>query len=87
MILPMGRTVVSANASNILSDADINTALHRHRRGDWGEVGQSDWKTNDDAIKHGERVLLAYTSTDNEKFWIITERDRSYTTVLMPSDY
>ena len=86
-LLPLGRTVVTANARNILSDADITAALARHQRGDWGEVCTSDWKTNDDAIKNGERVLSVYNSTGGDKFWVITEHDRSYTTVLMPSDY
>jgi hypothetical protein len=85
--VPLGRTVVTANASNILSDTDIEEALARHKAGDWGEVCESDWKTNDDAIKQGFRVLSAYTSTADDKFWVITEADRSCTTVLMPDDY
>ena len=86
-LLPLGRMVVTANAGNILSDDDISAALERHKSGDWGEVCESDWKTNDNALKHGERILSQYTSSNDEKFWIITERDRSYTTVLMPEDY
>ena len=85
--LLLGRMVVTANASNILSDEDINEAIARHKSGDWGEVGDSEWKSNDDAVRIGERVLSVYTSSNDEKFWIITERDRSYTTVLMPDDY
>jgi hypothetical protein len=85
--VPLGRTVITANASNILSDTDIDAALARHQAGDWGEVCESDWKTNDDAIKNGFRILSAYTSTDDDKFWVITEADRSCTTVLMPDDY
>jgi hypothetical protein len=70
-----------------LTDEDVDIALARHQSGDWGEVCESDWKTNDDAIKNGFRVLSVYTGADDDKFWIITEADRSYTTVLMPSDY
>jgi len=85
--VPLGRTVATANARNTLTDTDINTALARHQSGDWGEVGKYDWKANDYALKHGERILSAYTNACNDKFWIITEADRSYTTVLLPEDY
>jgi len=85
--IPLGRMVVTANASSILTGSDINAAISRHRSGDWGEVSTSDWKANDGAVKHGERILSAYTSGGNDKFWIITEADRSSTTVLMPDDY
>lgn len=84
---PLGRIVVTSNVSNALADDDINTAIERHKSGDWGEVCEADWKTNNNAIKHGERVLSAYTSSIGYKFWIITEADRSYTTVLLPEDY
>lgn len=84
---PLGRTVVTANANSVLEAEDISAALDRHKSGDWGEVSESDWKANDDAIQSGERILSVYTSSDGDKFWIITEADRSCTTVLMPEDY
>jgi hypothetical protein len=86
-VLPLGRTVITANAQNILSTHDIHTALSRHQRGDWGETCPEDWKSNDWSLKNGERILSVYKSEEDEKFWIITERDRSATTVLMPEDY
>jgi len=79
--------VVTANASNILTDEDIDTALARHESGDWGNVTDSDRRANDAAVKNGERILSVYKSADGEKFWIITEWDRSATTVLLPDDY
>lgn len=85
--VPLGRMVVTANARNILTDEDINAAIDRHKSGDWGCIGEADWKANDNAIRSGERILSAYDSAAGEKFWIITEADRSYTTVLMPDDY
>jgi len=85
--LPLGRVVVTSNARDILSDFDINSAIIRHQCGDWGDVSEADRKANDSAIKNGDRVLSSYTSEAGDKFWIITECDRSYTTVLMPSDY
>jgi hypothetical protein len=85
--LALGRTVVSANIIGVVSDVDISAALARHQYGDWGEVCDSDRKLNDNAVKHGDRILSVYTSADGVKFWIITESDRSYTTVLLPEDY
>jgi len=84
---PLGQIVVTANAANIISENCIDSAIARHESGDWGEVGAQDWKANDNAVKHGERILSSYTCAGGEKFWIITEADRSYTTVLLPEDY
>ena len=87
ILISLGQVVITKNASKILSDTDVNTALARHVSGDWGELCDCDKKANDDALKYGGRVLSVYMSTDNHKFWVLTEADRSYTTVLMPSDY
>lgn len=70
-----------------LTNFDILSALGRHQAGDWGEVTESDSEENEFSLANGLRLLSAYTSTDGEKFWIITEADRSYTTVLLPGDY
>ena len=61
--------------------------LVSHAQGDWGDVCQEDKKANDQALKTGERLLSAYTLPDGEKIWIITEWDRSVTTILFPEDY
>jgi hypothetical protein len=86
-LFPLGRMVVTANANNILAADDINAAIERHKSGDWGDVSDSDRRSNDNALKLGSRVLSIYNGSNDEKFWIITEADRSYTTVLMPEDY
>ena len=67
-------------------------ALKRHVCGDWGELDEEDRLTNNDALREGERLISAYsikgvTPDRDLKFWIITEWDRSVTTVLLPSDY
>jgi len=62
-------------------------ALQRHVAGDWGELDEEDKKANDGALQTGERLLSAYQSATGTKFWIITEADRSVTTVLLPEDY
>ncbi len=83
----LGRVAVTAHAQDILLDTDINAGLARHQSGDWGEVSKSDWHANDRALKAGNRILSAYTGRGGKHFWIITEADRSYTTVMMPEDY
>ncbi|HWG33965.1 MAG TPA: hypothetical protein VN650_07335 [Gemmatimonadaceae bacterium] len=61
--------------------------LRRHVAGDWGDVGAEDWKANDEALVTGERLLSAYVVRLGERLWIITEADRSLTTVLLPDEY
>jgi hypothetical protein len=61
--------------------------LLRHGAGDWGEVDAEDRKANDAAVKEGTRILLVYTLNTGVRIWLITERDRSVTTVLLPEDY
>ena len=62
-------------------------ALSRHASGDWGEVCEEDWQSNDEALELGTRLLSSYISRSGEKFWIITEHDRSATTILLPLEY
>lgn len=61
--------------------------LARHCRGDWGDVGQADWELNDAAVVEGTRLLSAYHTQRGERLWIITEADRSATTILLPDEY
>lgn len=60
--------------------------LQRHNSGDWGEVCDDDKRENDFSVENGLRVLSAYT-IEGQKIWVITEADRSVTTVLFPEDY
>lgn len=84
---PLGRTVITANAQKNLSNSDIQNALNRHQSGDWGELCEEDKKINEEALKEGEQILSVYTSAEGKRFWVITEADKSCTTVLMPEDY
>lgn len=61
-------------------------SLDRHHAGDWGDVCAEDAQTNEDALTYGNRVLSSY-SHEGTTIWIITEADRSVTTLLFPSDY
>ena len=61
--------------------------LRRHSEGDWGEVSPEDRAENELSLQAGFRLLSAYTIKSGVKIWIITERDRSSTTILLPDEY
>lgn len=61
--------------------------LNRHVVGDWGELSPDDWQLNDEALKDGSRLLSAYRTLKAKKLWVITEADRSATTILLPDEY
>lgn len=84
----LGRLLATTAAKQILANAQIDprSLIMRHHQGDWGDVCTEDAELNNDALKHGGRLLSAYT-LGNEKIWIITEADRSATTLLMPEEY
>jgi hypothetical protein len=84
---PPGRVVITANAARELSQEDVSLALRRHLRGDWGELEHADWQANERALLVGCRLLSAYTSQTGLRYWIISEPDRSATTILLPEDY
>jgi hypothetical protein len=83
----LGQLVATPAALESVTQEQMLGALRRHVSADWGDVDKEDWKTNDYALAHGERLLSAYHTEDGTKFWIITECDRSATTVLLPEDY
>ena len=83
----LGRIVATRNAVEKLTWDDMLIAIKRHQAGDWGDVCADDRKENELSLEKGFRLLSVYQSTDDVKFWIITEADRSVTTVLMPEDY
>ena len=84
---PMGRILVSAKAKRSLSQGDVVSALLRHASGDWGLVEEEDRKLNDRALLICERLFSMYRSEAGVKFYVITEWDRSVTTILLPEDY
>ena len=83
---PLGQLVITANAQAQLEPGAVQAAITCHVAGDWGEVCPSDARLNEEGLKHGDRLLSVYRSGETV-FWIITEADRSVTTVLMPEDY
>ena len=84
---PLGRLVATPNALEHIPNPEILAALQRHLTGDWGDVDEHDREENELSLKEGFRLLSVYRSATGVKFWIITEADRSRTTVLLPEDY
>lgn len=83
----LGGLVATPGVLDAVGYTDILVALRRHALGDWGEVDIDDGRANDQALVEGARLLSVYRSTAGIKFWIITEADRSATTVLLPEEY
>ena len=86
-VFRLGRIVATPNALESITHEDILTGIKRHQAGDWGDVSGEDRAANDRALSEGSRILSAYDATNGTRFWIITEADRSVTTVLLPEDY
>jgi hypothetical protein len=84
---PMGHLVATPNALKTLTPEDIMKAISRHAACDWGDCCPEDWKENEFSLREGFRLFSVYHAANGEKFWVITEADRSVTTVLMPEDY
>jgi len=89
MLFSLGRIVATPGALRTLEKAEQQPAefLDRHVNGDWGEVLEEDKRENEFSVQHGFRILSAYTTTAGDKIWLLTEADRSFTTILLPSEY
>ncbi len=85
--VPLGQIVTTPAALGAVSQPDIAAALRRHAVGDWGDTAPDDRAANDDALRSAERLLSVYQSAIGTTFWVLTEADRSTTTVLLPDDY
>jgi hypothetical protein len=83
---PLGRIVITANAAGQIDAAAVLEGLRRHAAGDWGDIPPEDIKENELSLAEGFRLLSVYGAGEH-RFWIITEADRSVTTVLLPQDY
>ena len=83
----LGKVVATPGVLKAVPNSVIYAALGRHLRGDWGDVCPEDKAANDSALRDGERLLSVYHTKDEVEFYIITEWDRSVTTVLLPEEY
>jgi hypothetical protein len=82
-----GHIRITANAARQLSGQDVAIALRRHLCGDWGDLTFSDRQQNERALRHQCRLFSAYRSARGQRFYVITEPDKSATTLLLPEDY
>jgi hypothetical protein len=82
-----GSICVTARVAEELSPDAIRTFLRRHLSGDWGKLCTEDRQANEDALKCGTRLLSAYVLDTREKLYVITDADRSATTVLFADEY
>ena len=88
-LFPLGHIVATPPALSVLQQHGIQplTLLQRHVSGDWGDLDPEDVQANVEALEQGWRLFSSYGIADGVKVWIITEADRSVTTLLMPDDY
>ena len=85
---PLGQVVATPGALKLLDEAgeDPLYLIARHHSGDWGELDEHDHLENELSLRHGWRLLSSYPIGEG-KVWIITEADRSVTTILLPEEY
>jgi hypothetical protein len=86
---PLGQVLITPPAEAVLQQAGrtFQEFLDRHASGDWGEIDMDDWNANEEALTSGARLMSVYAVTETQKVWVITEADRSCTTLLLPDDY
>ena len=89
-LFPLGQTVGTPAALAALAKAGLGAAdlLSRHENGDWGDVDAEDKATNDRSVSAGHGLVMStWPMPDGSHVWVITEGDRSATTVLLPDEY
>ena len=89
-LFPLGQIVSTPGALDSLARANQqpHNFLNRHAAGDWGsELSEEDKAENEYSLEHGFRILSSYKTAAGKKLWVITEADRSVTTLLLPEDY
>jgi hypothetical protein len=86
---PLGQTVATPGALEALAGAGETPLLYlaRHVVGDWGDLDEHDKAENESALEDGLRILSAYRLSDDTRIWVITEANRSVTTILLPEEY
>ncbi len=88
LYIPLGQIVATPGALELLEEfgEDPLRYLARHRSGDWGELDGHDRRENELSLQHGWQILSSYPIGEG-RVWIITEADRSVTTILLPDEY
>jgi hypothetical protein len=85
----LGDVVATPQSICVLNESGMSLLdlLQRHASGDWGDLCTEDMQANNDALQYGDRLLSSYVLSESCKVWVITEWDRSVTTILLPSEY
>ena len=86
-LFKLGKLYQTPGVVEAIPTEEVMQALARHQSGDWGDVSAADKEANEFSLGRHLRLLSAYQAQTGEKFWVITEADRSATTVLLPSEY
>jgi hypothetical protein len=89
LVFPLGQLVATPGALQALEEAGecLEAFVVRHACGDWGNLCDADRQENAQALREGGRLMSTYTLKNGETLWIITEADRSVTTLLLPLEY
>jgi hypothetical protein len=85
----LGLAMITPGALELLGSLEVSPTelLERHASGDWGEIPSEDARENELALERGFRVMSSYPLSGGVRVWVITERDRSLTTILLPAEY
>ena len=88
-LFPLGMVVMTPGAAALLENTSTpsHRLIARHQFGDWGNLCKENDQTNRDAIQFGDRTFSSYKLEGGQKLWVITEVDRSVTTLLLPEEY
>ena len=86
---PLGQLVATPGALDAMKEAEVSFLpyIRRHQEGDWGDISPEDASENELSLENGFRLLSAYNLPGGDRIWIITEADRSATTILLPEEY
>lgn len=89
LLFPLGNIYLTVGAREALEESNQQPLefLSRHQSGDWGDLCEDDKKENELSVKESFRILSSYRTSKGEKLWIITESDRSSSTILLPEEY
>ena len=89
VLFKLGRLLITPGALEALQGSGESpwSFLARHIAGDWGDLSAGDKQMNEQAVEDGSRILSAYTTSNGHRLWVITEADRSATTILRPEEY
>jgi hypothetical protein len=88
-LFPLGKLVATRGAVDLLKELQLSPfdLVNKHWQGEWGDLDAEDVEANNQALIHGTRLLSSYRIDGTRKLWIITEADRSVTTLLLPEEY